>query len=56
MDIQNKNIDYKVYKLTRFEAFKELDRLSKEFHSLHSIVDKDENIKRREELINQLSI
>ncbi len=56
MRAQDQYIVKPVYKLTRFEAFKELDRLSKQFPLLDNIVDRDKNIQRREELIKALKV
>lgn len=56
MDIQTKPFVNQVYKLSSFEVYEELDRLENEYPHLTSIVECEENIRRRELLINQLSI
>jgi hypothetical protein len=51
VSIQTKSITKEVYKLSSFEVYDEVDRLEKEFPLLNSIVEQEENIRRRRELL-----
>lgn len=56
MRVQDQSIVKAVYKLSSFEVYEELDRLENEYPLLTSIVDCEENIRRREELIEKLDV
>lgn len=43
-----------LYKLSRFEVYDKVERLIDEFPDLNTISEKEENIRRREELLSLL--